>query len=226
MRSENYTTLMHALVLCVAGLLLAAPVNTPIAAGIELNPADVLDQRHGHNRLYPPRGSAVAKLPASHRTVLHEGTTYYYDNGVWYVASGPRFIVTLPPVGMVVPFLPAFSTTVWVGTDARYYAGGVYYLWRASERVYVVAPTPADADITPDAAEMPDLLRITPEHHQDDATQAADRYACHLWAHDQSGFDPVEPGGGVLPVDYPSRRQNYRQALKSCLLLRGYRPHP
>lgn len=208
------------------GILLAFPAGIPMVAGAAERPGTVPDTRHGHNRPYPPAGSLVAQLPPGYREVRHAGTTYYYDQGVWYVASASRFLVTLPPEGLIVPFLPPYTTTVWVGTDAHYYAGGVYYLWRAAERVYAVAPTPAVDDITPDAAEAPDLLRIVPELGQDEATQAADRYACHRWAYDQSGFDPAEPGGSVPQADYPLRRNDYRQALKDCLLARGYRPRP
>jgi len=207
-------------------LLLAFPVGVPTVAGAGKQPVTVPDTRHGHNRSYPAAGSTVVQLPAGSREVRHAGTAYFYDQGVWYVAAAGRFLVTLPPEGLVVPFLPPYTTTVWVGPDAHYYAGGVYYVWRATERVYVVAPPPAADDITPDAAEAPDLLRIKPEQGQDPATQATDRYACHRWAYDQSGFDPAEPGGDVPLAEYPLRRNDYRQALKDCLLARGYRPEP
>ena len=205
-----------ALLIAFAGALAAADVA----------PNLVLDQRHGHNRAYPAPGTTVTTLPSDHRIVRHGDKNYYYGGGVWYLAAGSRYVAILPPAGVVVPVLPPHTTTVWVGTVAHYYAGGVYYVWRAPQQVYAVAPTPPLSDVTTDRADLPDLLSIQATRGQSDARLADDRYQCHRWAFDQSGFDPAEPGGGVAPAEYRQRRAHYRQALSGCLEIRGYHASP
>ena len=204
--------------------LLAAFAGARAAA--DAAPDLVLDQRHGHNRAYPAPGTTVTTLPPDHRSIRHGDKNYYYASGVWYLAAGSRYVATLPPAGVVVPVLPPYTTTVWVGPVAHYYAGGVYYVWRAPQRVYAVAPAPPLSDVTPDRADLPDLLSIQANLGQSEAQLADDRYRCHRWALDQSGFDPAEPGGGVAPAEYRQRRANYRQALSGCLEIRGYRASP
>jgi hypothetical protein len=181
----------------------------------------VLDQRYQHNRYYPPRDYAIRKLPPAYRVVPHHGTKYYYHDGAWYRPSGSRFVVVLPPVGLVVPFLPPFYTTIWVGAIPYYYAGGVYYVWRPEERVYVVSEPPPEAEVSEQAA-VPDQLFVYPTRGQSEQQQATDRYQCHRWASDQTGFDPTQPGGGVPEAQHTARRSDYQRAMKACLEARGY----
>lgn len=209
-----------------AGLLLAVLVGLPAAADTGAN-ADrglVLDQRHGHNQYYPPDGSELAALPSDYRVLRDRDVHYYYGNGVWYLASGRHYRVTRPPAGIAVPFLPAATTVVWVGTVSLYYAGGVYYRWQPDQQRYVVAEAPPATAVTLDRADVPDLLYVAAERGQSAVEQADDRYQCHRWALDQSGFDPAEPGGGVAANAYAARRDDYRRALETCLRSRGYRP--
>jgi hypothetical protein len=181
----------------------------------------VLDKRYQHNHYYPPRDYATRKLPPAHRVVPHRGTKYYFHDGAWYRPSGSRFVVVLPPVGVVIPFLPPYYTTIWVGSVPYYYAGGVYYTWRPEERVYVVSDPPPEAEISEQAA-MPDQLYVYPTRGQSEQQQATDRYQCHRWATDQTGFDPTQPGGGVPEAQHVARRADYQRAMKACLEARGY----
>jgi len=181
----------------------------------------VIDKRHSHNHYYPPRGFIVPTLPVEHRVVIHHGTHYYYHQGIWYRPSGTRFVVVLPPFGLIVPVLPPFFTVVWYGAVPYYYADGVYYVWYPEHHYYVVAEPPPESELH----EQPpgsDELFVYPKQGQSEERQAQDRYACHRWAVDQTGFDPTLPGGNVRSSQYDHKRADYRRAMKACLEARGY----
>jgi len=63
---------------------------------------------------------------------------------------------------------------------------------------------------------------IYPKNGQNETQQSTDRYECHTWANNQSGFDPSVPGGGVPPSENSSRRSAYQRAMGACLEARGY----
>jgi opacity protein-like surface antigen len=65
-------------------------------------------------------------------------------------------------------------------------------------------------------------ISISPKNGQTLQQQASDRYACHSWAKNQTGFDPTRPGGGVAQNEEASRRSEYRRAISACLEGRGY----
>ncbi len=188
---------------------------------IKRPPGYVLDNRHRHDHYYPPRGHAVPVLPPNHRVVPYRGARYHYHDGVWYRPSGTRFVVILPPVGVIVPFLPPFYTTVWVGGLPYYYAGGVYYTWRPEENGYVVADAPPGTEVSEQPA-VPDQLFVYPMKGQSEQQQETDRYQCHRWAADQTGFDPTQPGGNVAESQTAGKRADYQRAMKACLEARGY----
>jgi len=68
-------------------------------------------------------------------------------------------------------------------------------------------------------------ISISPKNGQSLQQQASDRYACHSWAKNQTGFDPTRPGGGVAQSEEASRRSEYRRAISACLEGRGYTVH-
>lgn len=181
----------------------------------------VLDRRHHHDRYYPPRDRFVTSVPRGHRVVPHSGTDYYFHAGVWYRPSGSRYRVVMPPIGVYVPVLPPFYTTVWVGGFPYYYAAGVYYSWRPDYNAYVVTEPPPESEVVEQAA-VPDQLFIYPMNRQSEQQQSTDRYECHRWASDQSGFDPTQPGGNVPQEHYSERSGDYNRAMKACLEARGY----
>ena len=63
---------------------------------------------------------------------------------------------------------------------------------------------------------------LYPQRGQGEEQQADDRYECHRWGVDQTGFDPVKPLGGVAEADWASKRDAYQRALTACLSARGY----
>lgn len=178
------------------------------------------DNRHRHGHYYPSRGSYVRHLPPRYTIVHHHRDRYYYGGGVWYRPYGPRYRVVHPPIGLYVTVLPAFATTVWFGGYPYYYANDVYYAWRPSRRAYEVVETPSTSE---DARVMDsEDLYIYPRNGQSAAQQAQDRYECHRWAVDETGFDPSESGGGVERRERADRREDYFRALSACMDGRGY----
>lgn len=180
-----------------------------------------LDHRHHHDRYYPPRGVVVDVVPRGHLVVPYRDMRYYFYGGVWYRPYGSRFVVTLPPVGLAISVLPPYYTTVWVRGVPYYYADGVYYVWRPYERTYVVVEPPRETDVVTLPPE-PEQLYIYPRQGQSEQQQATDRYECHRWAVDQTGFDPTRAGGGVPESQTAARRADYLRATQACLEGRGY----
>ncbi len=188
---------------------------------------DHFDGRFGQRRYYPERGYYFRDIPRE-RFVVRGG--YYYSGGIWYAPRGPGFVVVGAPVGVFVPVLPAYYTTVWYSGIPYYYANDTYYQWVPEQNQYVVVAPPGDesaAQMQPppppaqQAAPGADLY-IYPKNGQSEEQQANDKFECHKWAHDQSGFDPTQFGGGVAPEQNASARAAYNRAMGACLEGRGY----
>jgi hypothetical protein len=189
---------------------------------------DHMDARFGHNHYYPGRGYFVGGLPRDR--VVIGGGRYFYSGGVWYAPRGAGFVVIGAPVGVFVPVLPGFYTTVWFGGVPYYYANDTYYQWVPAQNQYEVVAPPGDesavATSPPPGPPVPtpgggDLF-IYPKNGQSDDQQAKDKYECHKWANQQSGFDPTVAGGGVPPEQNASARAAYNRAISACLDGRGY----
>ncbi len=182
------------------------------------------DTRYYHNRVYPSRGHVVNVLPREHRVVVHGGTRFYFSGGVWYRPQGPRFVIAAPPIGLFAPFLPPYYATIWVSGRPYYYANDVYYVNRGDGYVVVDPPQGDVSQTPPPASSVPsiDQLFIYPRQNQTQEQQAADRYECHSWAVNQTGFDPTQ-SPGVIPEDQKvQKRADYQRAMSACLDGRGY----
>jgi hypothetical protein len=193
--------------------------RAPVARG------QYLDNRYQHNHYYPPRGYAVDALPRDRIFVNHYRSPYYFSGGVWYAPRGPRYVVVRPPIGLHVDILPFGFSTVWFGGFPYYYGNETYYMWRDRERDYeVVDPPPgAPAPAAPsDAAAPSDDVFIYPKHDQSPEQQAKDRYECHTWSVQQTGYDPSLPAGGVSSDQNAGKRADYFRALGACLTGRDY----
>lgn len=217
------------------GLLLALPPawaehprhGPPGPPGAEMRQHDqrgyVLDSRYSHNHYYPPRGYAVPALPRGYTVIRHGGAPYYFHGGVWYRPYGPRFVVVGPPIGLFVSVLPPFYTTVWVRGIPYYYADDVYYVYRPERHGYEVARPPADdEDVSTESGTAANDLFIYPKQGQSEEQQSKDRYECHSWASNQTGFDPTQPSGGVAESQAQGKRADYQRAMTACLEARGY----
>jgi hypothetical protein len=180
-----------------------------------------LDQRHHHDRYYPPRGEVVDRLPRGPVIVPHRNTNYYFHGGAWYRSSGSRFVVVAPPIGLSLSMLPPFYTTLWIGGAPYHYADGVYYQWRPSYRDYVIVDPPREAEsasVTPEAEQ----IFVYPKQGQSEQQMADDRYECHRWAVGETGFDPSNLDSRIAPSELAEKRANYQRATKACLEAREY----
>ncbi len=182
----------------------------------------VLDRRHKHNRQYPKPGLLVNELPRGYRVSPYRRHRYYYNDGVWYRPARRGFSVIVPPIGLTVPLLPPFYTTIWVRGVPYYYADGVYYTWRPEDRVYVVSEPPAENEVVEQSSLPEEQLFIYPKEGQSEEQQATDRYECHRWSVDQTGFDPSQPSGDVSQEEHTGKRLEYQRAMKACLEARNY----
>ncbi len=181
----------------------------------------ILDNRYNHGHYYPAFGASVRVLPEGYRPYYLGGRPFYFVGGVWYAPAPVGFVVVRPPIGLAISVLPPYYSTVWIGGIPYYYADDIYYSWNPAQNGYVVVDPPANAD-QPSAppAGPPEDLMIYPKNGQTAEQQAADRYECHRWAKQQTGFDPTEPGGGA--GGNPDARGGYDRAMSACLTGRGY----
>jgi hypothetical protein len=137
--------------------------------------------------------------------------------------------------GLFFATLPLYYSTLWWNNTPYYYADANYYQWNAAAGEYeTVRPPPeVESQINTQEPVATDLFAY-PINGQDTEQQARDRYECHRWAKEQSGFDPTQtsvpdtvstpPSGAVVAdaVATPARRQNYLRAQAACLQGRGY----
>ena len=180
---------------------------------------------------YPRPGYVVGVLPPAYTVVSRWGVPYYYGAGAWYRPYGPRFVVVGAPFGAVVPFLPPYYTTVYAGGAPYYCAGDTYY--QSVPGGYAVVPAPANVAPQPmagsgygypsSARDDDDELYVYPERGQSESRQSDDRYACHRWAVDQTGYDPTRALEGVQDASAGGgTRGSYQRAMTACLAARGY----
>ena len=179
-----------------------------------------VDKRFDHNRSYPRDGYKLKVLPERRPPIHYRDRDYFYFRGVWYLPSGPEYVVVRPPVGIVVPLLPPFYTTIWFHGVPYYYANEVYYQWRPDLNGYQVTEPPADTQ--PEPAFTADELYIYPKQGQSEQQQADDRYACHRWGVEQSKYDPTQPPVNVASTELSQMREAYQRAMKACLEGKGY----
>ncbi len=219
----NLIVTCRSIAICVvvlSGAGMAAHADPPARSHERADRDVVLDHRYNHNRYYPSRGHIVSALPPGHYVVRSGRSPFYFHGGVWYRAERSHWVVIAPPVGLVVPFLPPFYTTIWAGNAPYYYANDVYYAWRPAQRGYVVVKPPASPAAV-DTAPVPDKLYIYPKSGQSLEQQATDKYECHRWAANETGFDPTMPQSGS-PAQAADKREAYFRAMTACLEGRGY----
>ncbi len=213
------------LALCLT-IVAATTFMHPRMADAERPPAHqtralVLDHRYSHDKFYPPRGHVVHDLPRDAHISHWRGSPYYFHGGIWYRPARPNWIVVAPPVGLTVAALPPFYTTIWIGGVPYYYANDVYYAWRPTLRSYVVVERPSN-DSTAATQSTTSQIYVYPKDGQSAERQATDRYECHQWAVSETGFDPTQPFGGVVPEQSVEKRASYTRAITACLEGRGY----
>ncbi|MEN0105675.1 MAG: DUF6515 family protein, partial [Pseudomonas sp.] len=163
-------------------------------------------------------GYRVDTIPSGRWRVPHGGIDYYYADGYWYRPYGPSYVVVTPPYGVRVRTLPSYAEQLWIGSALYFIAAGTYYLYQADRQEYVVtSPPPQVTSSNGWQGNGYDVVAY-PARGQSEAQVAQDRYDCHRWAVNQSGFDPSQatyaPAQNVADI--------YRRSLGACLAGRGY----
>jgi hypothetical protein len=79
-----------------------------------------------------------------------------------------------------------------------------------------VAPRPARGPAAGPQAAGAERLFVYPAAGQSERQAADDRYECHVWASDRSGYDPTLGRGSRTEID------DYRRAFVACLEGRDY----
>lgn len=139
--------------------------------------------------------------------------------------------------GLFFGALPFYYSTLWWDGVPYYYAAGDYYMWNGAVGEYeTVQPPPGlESQVAAQDSSVTNLFAY-PKNGQSAEQQARDRYECHRWAIDQTGFDPTQPGGvaaadstkpgAAMPAattaEWPAKRQEYVRAQTACLEGRGY----
>ena len=132
--------------------------------------------------------------------------------------------------------LPLYYSTLWWNDVPYYYANANYYAWNSAALEYETVRPPRQVE-SQIATQEPTATALFayPKSGQNTEQQTQDRYECHHWATDQTGFDPTQsgdvppaastPAGGTVvatTVAEPIKRQDYLRAQAACLEARGY----
>jgi hypothetical protein len=138
--------------------------------------------------------------------------------------------------GLFLATLPFYYSTYWWNGMPYYYADSNYYQWNATAGGYESVPPPPGLAAQPMGAEPTTTeLFAYPKTGQSTQQQAQDKFECHRWARDQTGFDPTQPGGAAGATGASAagavaqatmvpagKRQDYLRAEMACLEARGY----
>jgi hypothetical protein len=90
----------------------------------------------------PPVGAVVPSLPPGAAEIAVGPTTYFYLDGVFYVAQDSSFAVVNPPPGIVVPALPSDATQVVINGSVAFQSNGFNYTPSIQDGVTVYTVTP------------------------------------------------------------------------------------
>jgi hypothetical protein len=172
-----------------------------------------------HVWFYPGYAWYLPVLPLGYATFWWGGVPYYYWNNLYYTWSPANngYVVTDPP-----PAAGAGDNTP-IDPNAAYDqgqggAGGAYEQTQpppsAPEQPQAAAPSPYTGP-TPSGPSAGDVY-LYPRNGQSEAQQQNDRYECHSWAVNQTGFDPTRAG------PQSGNDTEYRRAMVACLDARGY----
>lgn len=123
-------------------------------------------------------------------------------------------------LGLYFASLPLYYSTLWWNGVPYYYANNTYYVYDGNVGQYqTVAPPPGLVSQGASGEHVGTDLIAYPKNGQSAEQQATDKYECHHWATEQSGFDPTQ--GAAAAATLP-KRTDYMRAQEACLEGRGY----
>jgi hypothetical protein len=174
------------------------------------------------------------------------GGAHFWGGGYWHGVFWPHIWFN-PGWAWFLPVLPLGYATFWWGGVPYYYSNDLYYSWSPAYNGYVVSDPPPAATgddsaqnsgdaggvqyaqpqpgepapynggaAAPSGAGVGDVY-LYPRNGQSDAQTQNDRYECHSWAVNQTGFDPTRSSQQAS-----GSSGDYRRAMIACLDARGY----
>lgn len=173
------------------------------------------DNGWGPGPQYRP-GHVIDRFPDQYWRVPYRGNDYFYSGGYWYRPQGQRYVLVTPPYGVRVSYLPDYARQVLVGSAPFFLVAGTYYQYLQDSNEYMVVNPPV-ASAPSQAGNGYDVIAY-PASGQSPQQLDRDRYECHRWAVQQSGFDPAT--ASYAPAAQVA--DGYRRALGACLNGRGY----
>lgn len=183
--------------------------------------AGAADRDHGQAKAahFHRPGEHVRRLPRERVRVSVGSSHYYYFSGSFYRPFGLGYVVVSAPLGARIRTLPVGYVSFVLGTRHFFYVNSTYYRWEPGTREYVVVQEPNGAteamSQNGSEADSGELYAYPNQGQSADQTKR-DRYECHLWAAQQSGYDPTY-------ADQPTKSSDdYRRAMTACLVGRGY----
>lgn len=202
-------------------LLFAIVLSSISVENVSAMGPDNIDNRYGHGGVYPRVGRHINVLPNHHSTIRFHNVPYHYNRGVWYHNSGPGFVVVAPPVGVIAPMLPPYYSTVWYRGIPYYYGNNTYYVWQPQRDGYMVVEPPT-ALVNQQPTLLSSELYVYPKLGQSKEQQSDDRFECHKWAVQETGYDPSKPQENISNKELSNQREKYQRAIKACLDGKGY----
>ena len=162
------------------------------------------------------------------------GGWHGWSGGYWHGGFWPHVYFN-PGWAWFYPVLPLGYATFWWGGIPYYYWNNLYYTYSPGDNGYIVTDPPpvagsAGSDTgtedsysgagaapagAPSSAGAGDVY-LYPRNGQSDAQTQNDRYECHSWAVNQTGFDPTRSS------QQSGNAADYRRAMIACLDARGY----
>ena len=169
---------------------------------------------------FPKIGHRVRRLPGGFLRVMAGTAHFFFHHGVFYRKGPKGYLVVRAPIGAVVKSITAGYTVIRMGTTTYYHYNDTYYAWDDSVYGYVVVADPttvSEISVPTSNASRPKLF-MYPKQGQSEDQQSKDRYACHRWGVERTGFDPSLGDPPASQKVY----SDYRRAMTACLDARGY----
>ena len=108
--------------------------------------------------------------------------------------------------------LPGGYVSFGIGVNRYFYSQGIYYRHIGSGYEVIEEPEQAQQIL----AAGSDKLIIYPASGQTEQQLDKDRYECHVWASDETHFDPTDAESDAL------LKADYHRAMGACLEERDY----
>jgi hypothetical protein len=185
----------------------------------------------GANTVHAAAHGRFAGTSAMHAATHYSGSGGFvpgwngghaWGGGYWHGGFWPRCYFN-PGFAWFLPILPFGYATFWWGGLPYYYWNNLYYTWSPADYGYVVTDPPpvAGGEATDSSSDgtysgAADVY-LYPRNGQSDAQTQNDRYECHSWAVNQTGFDPTRSS-----QQSSGSAADYRRAMIACLDARGY----